>query len=232
MLTRRAATERGHTQIGWLDSHHSFSFGGYMAPRHMGHGPLRVINDDLIEGKQGFGTHPHDNMEIISYMATGTLSHQDSMGTERDITPGEVQVMSAGTGLTHSEYNRTPEQVRLLQIWILPDRRGHAPRYDQKRFPIDEQRDRLHLLVSPDGADGSLPIHQDARIWAARLSAGTELPLPLATGRKGWVQIVTGDGSVNGITLRHGDGLAVEDEAELSYTATTEAELLVFDLPA
>lgn len=232
MLVRRQAGQRGRTRIGWLDSHHSFAFGGYRDHQHQGFGPLRVINDDIIQGGSGFGTHPHADMEIISYPVDGALAHRDSLGTERTIAPGEIQVMSAGTGVTHSEYNHSPDQAaRFLQIWLLPDRRGHAPRYDQRRFPIREQADRLHLLVSPDGSDGSLPVHQDAWIYAARISAGSSLPLPLSAERAAWIQVVLGAGTVQGLDLQEGDGLAISQEGGLAFTAASESEILVFDLP-
>lgn len=231
MITLRKAADRGVANFGWLDSRHTFSFGEYHDPGHMGFRTLRVINDDLIAGGQGFGTHPHRDMEIISYVVEGALEHRDSMGNGDVIRPGDVQVMSAGSGLTHSEFNPDPgTRTRLLQIWILPERRGIQPRYEQKAFPAADKRNRLRLLVSHDGRDGSLAIHQDASLYASVLDAGTELSFDYAPGRHGWIQVVTGDVEVNGTKLTHGDGAALSDEPKLSLRATGDAEILLFDL--
>ncbi|GEJ56730.1 pirin family protein [Anaeromyxobacter diazotrophicus] len=233
MITVRRADERGHAEHGWLDSRHTFSFADYHDPAHMGFSDLRVINEDRVEPGQGFGTHGHRDMEIISYVLEGELSHRDSMGTGSVIRPGEVQRMSAGTGVRHSEQNPSRERpVHFLQIWILPDRAGHTPSYEQKAFPEAERRGRLRLVASPDGAEGSLTIHQDARMYAGLLAEGEQARLPLAEGRQAWVQLARGELSVNGQALRAGDGAALTGEAavELAGRGAAPAEVLVFDL--
>ena len=233
MLIVRKSDERGTADLGWLYSRHTFSFSDYYDPQHMGFGPLRVINEDRVSPGQGFGTHGHQDMEIISYVLEGALEHKDSIGTGSVIRPGDVQVMSAGTGIRHSEFNHSKtEPVHFLQIWIVPDREGIAPRYDQKRFPDDEKRGCLRLVGSSDGRDGSIVIHQDVRFFAALLSTGEEVTHALAAGRRAWLQVVRGAVEANGQSIDAGDGAAVDDEAALTVTARNDdAEILVFDLP-
>jgi redox-sensitive bicupin YhaK (pirin superfamily) len=232
MIAVRHAAERGTVNLGWLDSQHTFSFGHYYDPDHMGFGPLRVINEDRVRPGAGFDTHGHQDMEIISYVLEGALEHKDSIGTGSVIRPGDVQVMSAGTGIRHSEFNHSKsEPVHFLQIWVLPNRKGLPPRYDQKSFPASEKRDRLRLVGSPDGRDGSIVIHQDAEIYDALLSRDRAVSHPLKPGRKGWVQVVSGAVEVNGKSAVAGDGVAVEDEAALSIASRADgAEVLLFDL--
>ena len=232
MIAVRHAAERGTANFGWLDSRHTFSFGHYYDPDHMGFGALRVINEDRVKPGAGFGTHGHEDMEIISYVLDGALEHKDSIGTGSVIRPGEVQVMSAGTGIRHSEFNHSKNQpVHFLQIWVLPDRQGLPPRYDQKSFPAAEKRDRLRLVGSPDGRDGSIVIHQDADIYDTLLSRDHAVSHALKAGRKGWVQVVSGAVEVNGKAAVAGDSVAVEDEAVLSVTSRADgSEVLVFDL--
>jgi redox-sensitive bicupin YhaK (pirin superfamily) len=233
MLTVRRAEERGVAQLGWLDSRHTFSFGDYHDPRHMGFGPLRVINEDRVRPGAGFGTHGHRDMEIISYVLEGALEHKDSLGTGSVIRPGDVQVMSAGTGIRHSEFNHSKERlVHFLQIWLLPERGGLSPRYDQKEFPADEKRGRLRLIASRGGREGSLVIHQDADLFAASLAEGESVTQPLAAGRRAWVQVVRGTVDINGVGAQAGDGVAIENEPSLTVTARAEgSEILLFDLP-
>ncbi len=232
MITVRPAAERGPTQLDWLDSRHSFSFAEYYDPRHMGFRMLRVINEDWVAPGRGFDTHGHKDMEIITYVLDGALQHRDSMGNGTVIRPGEVQVMGAGTGVRHSEFNASAETpVHLLQIWILPDAKGLAPRYDQKAYPREERLGRFRLVGSKDGRDGSLVINQDAALHASILEAGQSATLTLAPGRHAWVQVARGAVEVNGTPLAEGDGAAVTRETVLTVAATTpEAELLVFDL--
>jgi quercetin 2,3-dioxygenase len=232
MIAVRHAEERGIANFGWLDSRHTFSFGNYHDAKHMGFGPLRVINEDRVRAGAGFDTHGHRDMEIISYVLEGALEHKDSIGTGSVIRPGDVQVMSAGTGIRHSEFNHSAEKpVHFLQIWVLPDRQGIAPRYDQKTFAEAEKRGRLRLVASPDGRDGSILIHQDAAIYASLLGSGDTVAHTLRAGRKGWVQVIRGTVEVNGETLRAGDGAAANDEPALTVTAREDAEILLFDLP-
>ena len=231
MLTKRPARERGHADHGWLDTWHTFSFARYYDPGHMGFRSLRVINDDTVAPGAGFGTHPHDNMEIVTYVLDGALEHEDSMGTGSVLRPGDVQRLSAGTGVTHSEFNHSPDEpLRLLQIWLLPAARGIEPGYEEKTFPAAEKRGRLRLIVSPDGRDGSLTIHQDASIYASVLEKGETAALDLAPGRHAWVQVASGAVAVNGLELAPGDGLAAGDEPRLEFTGRRGAEFLVFDL--
>ncbi len=231
MKTVRKAQDRGHANFGWLDSHHSFSFGRYYDPNHMGFRSLRVINDDHVAPGAGFGQHPHDNMEIISYVVSGKLEHKDSMGTGSVIQPGDVQLMSAGTGVTHSEFNGSDrEPVHFLQIWLPPERRALTPSYQQQHFAHSDRQDKLALLVSPDGTDGSLKIHRDVRIFGGLLAPGARTNLELASGRHAWVQIVKGSVKVDDVTLEQGDGLAVSEEDLLTFEGITESEFLVFDL--
>lgn len=228
---RRPATERGGENIGWLDSKHTFSFGHYYDPAHMGYRSLRVINEDRVRPGKGFGTHGHRDMEIISYVVSGALAHQDTLGSKGVLKRGDVQAMSAGTGVQHSEFNDSgSEEVHFLQIWILPRAAGLKSAYDQINVPDEEKRNRLRLLVSPDGAEGSLRINQDARIHASLLDAGKAVTHELAAGRGAWVQVVSGDVAVNGKSLAAGDGAAIEDTDLVIVTAGSDAEFLLFDL--
>lgn len=233
MITVRPSHERGVANLGWLDSRHTFSFGHYFDPQHMGLGPLRVINEDRVRPGAGFDTHGHRDMEIISYVLEGALEHRDTIGTGSVIRPGDVQVMSAGSGIRHSEFNHSKQEpVHFLQIWVLPDREGISPRYDQKTFSEVEKRGRLRLIGSSDGRDDSIVIHQDVEIFAALLNRSEAVTRALAAGRKGWVQVVRGAGEVNGKAVRAGDGVALEGEADLNVTsAADDSEFLVFDLP-
>ena len=231
MITRRPAKERGHFDHGWLDTYHSFSFSEYHDPAHMGFRSLRVINEDRVDPKAGFPTHSHRDMEIITYVLAGALGHKDSMGNGSVIRPGDVQRMSAGTGVTHSEYNGSEkEPVHLLQIWILPEQRGIAPGYEEKRFPAEEKRGRLRLIASRDAAEGSVTIHQDARVYASLLDGGQTVRHALAPGRGAWLHLVSGAATVNGTTLVTGDGAAIENERALEILADEPTELLLFDL--
>jgi len=233
MISVRHAEDRGIANFGWLNSQHTFSFGHYHDPRHMGFGPLRVINEDRVRAGAGFDTHGHRDMEIISYVLEGALEHKDSLGTGSVIRPGDVQVMSAGTGIRHSEFNHSKaDPVHFLQIWIMPDREGLKPRYDQKAFPADEKRGRLRLVASPDGGDGSVVIHQDARLYASVLDTDEQAVHEVPAGRRAWVQVARGGVTVNGTALRTGDGAAVSNEASISIKATAAGtEVLLFDLP-
>lgn len=229
--TIRKAAERGAANFGWLDSRHSFSFGAYVDPDHMGFGPLRVINEDRVAPGGGFPTHPHRDMEIISYVLDGGLAHRDSTGAEGVVRPGDVQRMTAGTGVRHSEYNASDsEPAHFLQIWILPEREGLAPGYEQKRFPPEEMRGRLRLIASPDGRDGALTLHRDATVYATRLEAGETIRHRLAEGRGAWVQVARGALAVNGARLEAGDGLAATGPGELRLDGASGAEALLFDM--
>ena len=232
MVTLRKSSDRGLSRISWLHSQHTFSFAEYMDRQHMGFSVLRVINEDLIAGGAGFQTHPHRDMEIISVVVGGKLQHRDSMGNSTVIHPGEVQIMSAGTGIQHSEFNPDPdEQTHLLQIWILPDQTGLKPSYGQKDFSKLQEQKPLVLAVSKEGAEGSVVIHQDARLYLGRLQEGQTLTLPLKKARKGWVQIVRGTMNVNATTANDGDGLALTDIQDPEAKAITATEFLFFDLP-
>jgi redox-sensitive bicupin YhaK (pirin superfamily) len=233
MINIRHAKDRGAANFGWLDSRHTFSFGEYYDAKQMGFGPLRVINEDRVSPGQGFGTHGHKDMEIISYVLEGALEHKDSIGTGSVIRPGDVQVMSAGTGIQHSEFNHSKsEPVHFLQIWIVPGRNGIAPRYEQKTFADAEKRGRLRLVGSSDGQEGSVVIHQDVALFAALLNAGEGVTHALAAGRKGWLQVVRGVVTMNGRELDTGDGAAVQGQDALTVTAKVDGtEILVFDLP-
>lgn len=232
MITLRPASERGHANHGWLDSHHSFSFANYYDPAHMHWGPLRVINEDRVQAGKGFGAHPHRDMEIISYVLDGSLAHRDSMGNGTRIVPGEVQRMSAGTGVVHSEYNHEQDQAtHFLQIWIIPDTQGLQPGYEQKAFPEAEKRGRLRLVASPDAADGSLRVHQDVRMYSGLFDAGEHAGVDLAEGRLAYVHLARGTASVNGHELVAGDALLYADEPRVQVDAGDGAEILVFDLP-
>jgi redox-sensitive bicupin YhaK (pirin superfamily) len=231
MITIRKADDRGRSRHGWLDSRHTFSFADYHDPAHMGFGALRVINDDRVDAAQGFGQHGHRDMEIVSYVLDGELAHRDSMGNGSVIRPGDVQRMSAGTGVLHSEMNPSrSESVRFLQIWIIPERRGLTPGYEQKHYSEEERRGRLRLVAGPDGGDGSVTIHQDARIYSTLLAPGEQARLDLAPGRKAWVQVARGSVKVNGTALAEGDGAALEGEKAVELSDARAAEVLVFDL--
>ena len=231
MLIPRRAAERGHANHGWLDSHHTFSFAGYFDPRFMGFEQLRVINEDRVEPGRGFGTHPHRDMEIISYVLDGALEHKDSMGTGSIIRPGDVQRMSAGTGVTHSEFNPSrTEGVHFLQIWLLPSENGIRPSYAQQHFSAADRDGRLRLLASPDGRDGSIGVHTEASLYAGLFGAGQGDRLPLAEGRRAWVQVARGVVEVNGLRLEAGDGLALVDEPAVELRGVDGAEVLVFEL--
>lgn len=233
------SSDRGYADHGWLKSFHSFSFADYHNPRRMGFGPLRVINEDRIAGGTGFGTHGHRDMEIISYVLSGELAHQDSMGNGTPgganagvIRPGDVQRMSAGTGVRHSEFNHSKDgQTHFLQIWIMPDRQGVEPGYEQKHFTDAEKRGQLRLVASPDGAAGSVSIHQDARLYAGLFNGDERAELPLAADRIAYVHVVRGQATVNGEALGAGDALQVAKEVAVSIEAGQDAEVLVFDLP-
>jgi redox-sensitive bicupin YhaK (pirin superfamily) len=232
MLSIRRSNERGHAQHGWLDSFHSFSFADYHDPAHMGFGPLRVINEDRVRPARGFGTHGHRDMEIISYVLEGALAHQDSIGNGSVIRPGDVQRMSAGTGVMHSEFNASDsEGVHFLQIWIEPSRRGIAPGYEEKRFDEDSKRGRLRLVASPDGAQGSVTIHQDARLYASLLDGADRVEHELAPGRRAYVHVVRGELEANGEKLAAGDALKVSGENRVTLERARDAEVLLFDLP-
>ena len=228
----RRGVDRGSADHGWLDTHHTFSFGDYHDPRHMGFRSLRVINEDRITKGAGFPTHGHRDMEILTYVLEGGIAHKDSMGTGSTIVPGDVQLMSAGTGVTHSEMNASKEQgAHFYQIWIMPDRPGHAPRYQQKQFPVDERRGVLRVVASPDGRDGSLMIHQDAVLASAVLAPGQTVTHAVRDKRNAWVQVARGSIEVGGTTLVAGDGLAATGgPGELAIAAVADAEILVFDL--
>ena len=231
MITVRPSGERGRAQLGWLDSRHTFSFSDYYDPKHMGFRALRVINEDRVAAGQGFGTHPHRDMEIVSYVVEGELAHRDSMGTGSVIRPGDVQRMSAGTGVRHSEMNPSKAApVHFLQIWIQPERAGLPPSYEQKSFPSEERANRLRLVASRDGRDGSITVHQDVEIRAGLLEAGAVVHEPVAPGRHAWVQVVRGAIDLGGERLSAGDGAAVSDERGLAITAQEASELIVFDL--
>jgi redox-sensitive bicupin YhaK (pirin superfamily) len=228
----RRASERGHADHGWLDTSHTFSFADYYNPDHMGFRVLRVINEDKVAAGRGFGKHPHRDMEIITYVLDGELGHSDSMGTGSTIKPGEVQRMSAGTGVTHSEMNASKTKpVHFMQIWITPDKSGHKPGYEQKAFSEEERRGTLRLVASPDGRDGSVTIHQDATLSIGLLSAGDKVEHALATDRYAWVQVARGSIELDGQTLSHGDGAAIRGPGPLRITGVDNAEVLVFDLP-
>ena len=232
MIELRRANERGHANHGWLDSFHSFSFADYYDPKHMGFGPLRVINEDRVHPGMGFGTHGHRDMEIISYVLEGQLEHKDSMGTGSIIAPGDVQRMSAGRGVQHSEYNPSRTAgVHFLQIWIEPDVRGVMPSYEQTRVAAGDKRGRLRLIASPDGADGSVTIHQDARVYAALLDGGEAVAHTLAPGRRAYVHVARGNAHVNGVAVANGDAAKISGEPSVTVDRGTAAEILLFDLP-
>ncbi len=227
----RKGTERGSADHGWLDTHHTFSFADYHDPKHMGFRALRVINEDKITKGAGFPTHGHRDMEIITYVLEGGIAHKDSMGTGSTIVPGDVQLMSAGTGVTHSEMNASKTAgAHFYQIWIMPDRSGHKPSYQQKQFPVAERANKLRVVASPDGRDGSLTIHQDAVLASAVLAPAASVTHAIAEKRNAWVQVARGVVEINGQRLVAGDGLAATGAGELNVTAVDAAEVLVFDL--
>jgi redox-sensitive bicupin YhaK (pirin superfamily) len=233
MISIRRSADRGHARLGWLDSYHTFSFGTYHDPEHMGFSVLRVINQDRVLPGQGFQTHGHQDMEIVSYVLDGILEHKDSMGNGSQMRPGDVQLMSAGTGVTHSEFNASNEEgLHFLQMWILPARQGTEPRYEQRMFPEESRRGHLRLVVSPDGADGSVTIGQDVRLWAGLFDGDEAATLDLPDDRCAWVHVARGSVSLNGETLEPGDGAAVQGEPALTLNEGRQAELVVWDLPA
>jgi len=230
MMTLRKANERGHADHGWLDTYHTFSFAGYYDPEHMGFRSLRVINDDKVAPGAGFGKHPHRDMEIITYVLSGQLEHKDSMGNGRIITPGEVQYMAAGTGVQHSEFNPSEkEPVHLLQIWIVPDKKGAKPNYAEKSF-AKAKTGRLNLVTSKTGRDGSIAINQDAELHVAKLAPGEGVVHTLQPGRHAWVHVAEGELTVNGQRLESGDAAALSDEAQVTLSASKNSQVLLFDL--
>jgi len=231
MIALRQSEERGHANHGWLDSRHTFSFADYYDPRQMGWGALRVINEDRVAPGKGFGAHPHRDMEIISYVLDGALEHKDSMGTGSVIRPGDVQRMSAGTGVVHSEFNPSPKDpVHFLQIWIEPSVRGIVPSYEQKNFPLEQKKGRLRLIASPDGGEGSVKIHQDARLHAVVLDDGDAVTYALPPDRKAYVHVARGAVQLNGTALTAGDGAKISGEKELRLSGVKSAEVLLFDI--
>ena len=231
MIAIRKSEARGHANHGWLDSYHTFSFANYYDPNYMKFRSLRVINEDIINPGKGFGTHGHQDMEIITYVLEGALEHKDSLGTGAVIKPGEVQRMSAGTGIQHSEFNHSQtDQVHLLQIWLLPDTHGLLPSYEQRDFPVAERHGKLRLVAARDARDGAVKIHQDVDLYAAILDKNSRVSHALQSNRHAWVQVARGSVLLNGLALEKGDGAAVSDESELVVEATEDAEILLFDL--
>lgn len=230
MLMLRPAAERGHFNFGWLDTWHTFSFGDYRDPNHMGFRSLRVINEDQVAPRAGFPTHPHRDMEILTWLLSGALRHEDSMGNGSVIVPGEIQRMTAGTGVTHSEASASDEVTHLLQIWLLPAVRGLEPSYEQSAFAEEARTNRLCLIASGNGRDGSVSVHQDVALYATTLTSGQQVGHPLAAGRGAWLQVARGNLICNGVELRAGDGLAAEQESALTISTGDSAEFLLFDL--
>jgi redox-sensitive bicupin YhaK (pirin superfamily) len=230
MMIVRPSEARGHANHGWLDAHHTFSFAGYYDPDFMGFRALRVINEDRVTAGEGFGTHPHRDMEIITYPLSGAIAHRDSTGGEGLLRAGEVQRMTAGTGVLHSEMNGADEELHLLQIWILPNQRGLKPGYEQKSFPESERQGRWRVLASPDARDGSLTVNQDVLLHGTLLGKGEQAEYTLAPDRHAWVQLARGRGTLNGVELKAGDGVAVSQESRLVLTASEPLEALLFDL--
>ncbi|MDQ2921045.1 MAG: pirin family protein [Acidobacteriota bacterium] len=231
MIRIRKAEQRGHFDFGWLNTYHTFSFGDYYDPSHMGFRSLRVINEDVVQKGRGFPRHGHRDMEIFTYILQGALQHRDSMGNGSIIRPGDVQRMSAGTGVTHSESNPSPDEpVHLLQIWILPSEEGIQPDYEEKRFADDEKRNKLRLVISPDAASGAVKIHQDARVYAALVDPNHEVSHPLASSRHAWLQVAAGSVTLNSSDLKQGDGAAVSGESIITIAAREPSEILLFDL--
>jgi hypothetical protein len=231
MFEVRKNTDRGHANHGWLDAHHSFSFADYYDPDNMGFGPLRVINDDTIDGGAGFGTHGHRDMEIITYVLEGAIAHKDSMGNGSTIHPGDVQRMSAGSGVRHSEFNPLSGKTNMLQIWIEPNQFGIEPSYEEKNFSAEEKRGRLRVIASADAREGSVKIHQDASLSVGLFDGDEKASLALQAGRRTYIHVARGALQVNGITLQAGDGLKVTNETQLELHDGKQAEVLVFDLP-
>lgn len=230
MITLRASSDRGHANHGWLDSYHTFSFANYYDPKHMGFRGLRVINEDRVQPGRGFGTHGHRDMEILTYVLEGALEHKDSLGNGAIITPGEVQRMSAGTGIMHSEFNPSAsESVHLLQIWILPTQQGLQPSYEQRTFPL-QQREGLQLIAAKDGRDGAVTIHSDVDLYSGVLRRGDRVSYQLQPKRYGWLQVARGEADLNGYNLKAGDGVALSEAESLKITTNTGAEILLFDL--
>ncbi|WP_145192276.1 pirin family protein [Planctomycetes bacterium Pla163] len=232
VLTIRRAHERGHANHGWLDANHTFSFASYRDPRWTHFGPLRVINQDRVQPRQGFGTHGHEDMEIVTYVLDGVLEHKDSMGNGSQMRHGEVQLMSAGTGVTHSEFNAGDDELHLLQMWVFPAENGYTPRYEQKKFDASERRGQLRLVVSPDGVDGSLTIGQDVRLFAGEFTNGERTDFQLAEGRSAWIHVARGTVRINGQELSGGDGAAVDAGAALEIEGVDGGELVMWDLVA
>jgi len=232
MLQKRPANERGGGDHGWLNTRHTFSFNDYYDPDYMGFRVLRVINEDRVQPGQGFGTHGHRDMEIISYVLEGALAHKDSLGTGSVLRPGEFQHMTAGTGIRHSEFNPSEtELVHFYQIWLIPERQGLPPSYDQRAFPEDERRDRLRVVASPDGRDGSLTIRQDAEVFLASLGENRQVTHELKPGRYAWLQVLRGAVQLNGLDLAAGDGVATSEEIVLVARGTKPCEIMLFDMP-
>jgi redox-sensitive bicupin YhaK (pirin superfamily) len=231
MITLRPAADRGHFDFGWLDTHHTFSFGDYFDPDQESFRALRVLNEDRVQAGKGFGTHGHRDMEILTWVLSGALEHKDSLGTQGVIRPGEAQVMSAGTGIRHSEFNASAtEPVHFLQIWLLPERQGLTPRYDQVTFPAVELRNQLRLIASPDGAEGSVRLFQDVKVHAAWLEAGREVRAAILPGRAGFLQVASGSVTLNGKAMNAGDGARIEGVPSISIVGGAPAEMLFFDL--
>jgi len=230
MIEIRKSEDRGHADLGWLESYHTFSFASYYDPQHTHFRALRVINEDWIEGGKGFGTHPHENMEIVTYIIEGELEHKDSMGNGSIIRPGELQRMTAGTGVTHSEYNPTNKRTHLLQIWLRPETTGLPPGYEQREFPGLSQANALTLLASRNGINGSLTVHQDVEIHGGRIEPGTPMEYTIASGRHVWIQLIKGELDASGIALNPGDGAAVSNERSITLAATSACEFLLFNL--
>lgn len=231
MYQVRKANERGHASYGWLDTYHTFSFATYHDPQHMRFRNLRVMNEDFVAAGQGFGTHPHNDMEIVTYVLQGALEHRDSMGNGEVLRPGEFQRMSAGTGITHSEFNPSShEPTHLYQIWLLPERRGIEPSYEQKKFDISERTNQLRLVASPTGESGSLTIHTQAKIYLGTFETSRLARLAIESGKHIWLQVLSGAGSVGEYSLESGDGIAISEESLLEYQATRTSEILVFEL--
>jgi quercetin 2,3-dioxygenase len=231
MITIRKATERGRTRLDWLDSRHTFSFGDYMDPSNMGFRQLRVINEDRVQPAKGFPTHSHRDMEIISYVLEGSIEHKDSLGNGSTIRPGEVQRMSAGTGITHSEFNHSPsDTLHFLQMWIQPGAMGIRPGYEQQQFDREKSRNRWLLLAAPEGQGGAVAVHQDASLWVCNLEPGSIVQFAPKNGRHAWLQVARGQVQVNANALGQGDGAAVSNERSLEMTAQSTSELLLFDL--
>ncbi len=232
MIQIRKSAERGHADHGWLDTYHTFSFADYFDPDFMGFSVLRVINQDRVAPGKGFGTHGHRDMEIVSYVLDGVMAHKDSMGNGSQMRPGEVQLMSAGTGVTHSEFNASPDdELKFLQMWILPAKQGTEPRYEQKEFGAGERDGKLRLVVSPDGAEGSLTIGQDVRMFASVLGAGDRIEQAIPAGRVAWLHVARGAVMLNGEELGPGDGAAIQDERQIVLEGREPAELVLWDLP-